>query len=58
MSIAVRTIPSPALGWALIGREEEELALEVLRSKSLFRYYGPNPASPPSMVATLEREAA
>jgi 8-amino-3,8-dideoxy-alpha-D-manno-octulosonate transaminase len=58
MSTAVRTIPSPALGWALIGREEEELVLEVLRSKALFRYYGPNPESPPSMVATLEREAA
>src|SRR5688572_14908245 len=58
MSIAVRKIPSPALGWALIGREEEELVLEVLRSKALFRYYGPNPESPPSMVATLEREAA
>lgn len=56
--ISARSVPSPALGWALIGREEEELVLEVLRSKSLFRYYGPNPASPPAMVATLEREAA
>ena len=51
-------IPVPALGWAMIGREEEELVLDVLRSKSLFRYYGPDPASPPAMVATLEREAA
>lgn len=32
--------------------------LEVLRSKALFRYYGPNPKAPPSMVATLEREYA
>lgn len=53
-----RTIPAPALGWSLIGAEEEELVLQVLRSKSLFRYYGPNPQSPPAMVATLEREAA
>ena len=53
-----RTVPAPALGWALVGREEEELVLQVLRSKSLFRYYGPDPKSPPPMVATLEREAA
>lgn len=32
--------------------------LEVLRSKALFRYYGPNPKAPPAMVATLEREYA
>src|SRR5688500_15741555 len=55
---APRTVPTPALGWALIDQEEEKLVLEVLRSKALFRYYGPNPKSPPSMVATLEREAA
>jgi 8-amino-3,8-dideoxy-alpha-D-manno-octulosonate transaminase len=58
MSIPVRTIPAPVLGSAWIGREEEELVLEVLRSKSLFRYYGRDPKSPPAMVATLEREAA
>ena len=46
------------LGAAWIGREEEELVLEVLRSKALFRYYGPNAHSPPAMVATLEQEAA
>ncbi len=51
-------MPTPALGWALIGREEEELVLEVLRRKALFRYYGPDPKSPPPMVATLEREFA
>ena len=55
---ARRTVPLPALGWALIGEEEEALVLEVLRRKSLFRYYGPDPKSPPAMVATLEREAA
>ncbi|MES2694876.1 MAG: DegT/DnrJ/EryC1/StrS family aminotransferase [Verrucomicrobiota bacterium] len=53
-----RVVPSPALGWSLIGKEEEDLVLEVLRSRSLFRYYGPNPKSPPAMVATLEREFA
>ena len=51
-------MPPPALGWALIGREEEELVLDVLRRKALFRYYGPDPKSPPPMVATLEREFA
>lgn len=53
-----RAVPKPALGWALIGREEEELVQEVLRSRALFRYYGPEPAAPPAMVATLEREFA
>lgn len=53
-----RPVPNPCLGWALIGREEEELVLQVLRSKALFRYYGPDPKSPPPMVATLEREFA
>lgn len=53
-----RNIPAPSLGWSLIGPEEEALVLEVLRSKSLFRYYGPDPKSPPRMVATLEREFA
>jgi 8-amino-3,8-dideoxy-alpha-D-manno-octulosonate transaminase len=53
-----RVVPTPALGWATIGREEEELVLEVLRRKALFRYYGPDPKSPPNMVATLEREMA
>jgi 8-amino-3,8-dideoxy-alpha-D-manno-octulosonate transaminase len=55
---ARRIVPAPALGWSLIGREEEELVLEVLRRKALFRYYGPDAKSPPPMVATLEREAA
>lgn len=55
---SARVIPPPALGWALMGVEEEQLVLEVLRRKALFRYYGPDPQSPPPMVATLEREAA
>jgi 8-amino-3,8-dideoxy-alpha-D-manno-octulosonate transaminase len=58
MITPTRTVPAPALGWALIGEEEENLVLEVLRRKALFRYYGPDPGSPPPMVATLEREAA
>ncbi|MBL9103400.1 MAG: DegT/DnrJ/EryC1/StrS family aminotransferase [Myxococcales bacterium] len=35
-------LPGPYPGALLIGREEEKAVLEVLRSKSLFRYYGPN----------------
>lgn len=35
-------LPGPYPGALLIGREEERAVLEVLRSKSLFRYYGPN----------------
>jgi len=58
VSLAPRVIPAPILGSSLIGVEEEELVLQVLRSKSLFRYYGTDPKSPPPMVATLEREAA
>jgi dTDP-4-amino-4,6-dideoxygalactose transaminase len=39
-----------------IGRGEEEAVLEVLRSKRLFRYYGPNEG--PSKVAELEEAFA
>ncbi len=56
--LAPRTVPAPALGWATLGREEEQLVLEVLRRRALFRYYGPDPKAPPEMVATLEREVA
>lgn len=35
-------LPGPYPGALLIGREEERAVLEVLRSKSLFRYYGPD----------------
>ena len=51
-----RVVPKPCLGWSLVGKEETELVLAVMRSQSLFRYYGPDPQSPPAMVATLERE--
>src|SRR5688572_4288191 len=44
------------LGSALIGREEEELVLQVVRNQEPFRYYGHDPARPPAMAATLEKE--
>ncbi len=52
------TTPLPRMypGGMRIGREEEEAVLEVLRSKRLFRYYGP--ASGPSKVAELEEAFA
>ncbi len=34
-------LPGPYPGALLMGREEEKGVLEVLRSKTLFRYYGP-----------------
>jgi dTDP-4-amino-4,6-dideoxygalactose transaminase len=43
-------------GGMLIDHEEEQAVLEVLRSKRLFRYYGPQPG--PSRVAELERAFA
>ncbi len=48
------TQPLPPMypGGMQIGREEEEAVLAVLRSKRLFRYYGPEPG--PSRVAELE----
>lgn len=49
-------IPPPALGASLVGREEEELVLKVLRTKALFRYYSAEPGYAPPMVATLESE--
>ncbi len=52
------TSPLPRMypGGMRIGREEEEAVLEVLRSKRLFRYYGPT--SGPSRVAELEEAFA
>jgi dTDP-4-amino-4,6-dideoxygalactose transaminase len=52
------TSPLPPMypGGMRIGREEEEAVLEVLRSKRLFRYYGPTPG--PSKVAELEEAFA
>jgi dTDP-4-amino-4,6-dideoxygalactose transaminase len=43
-------------GGLRIGEEEEAAVLEVLRTKRLFRYYGPNPG--PSKVAELEERFA
>ena len=50
-----RSRPNPPMypGGNMIGAEEEQAVLEVLRSKRLFRYYGPNPG--PSKVAQLEQ---
>ncbi len=48
-------LPGPYPGALLIGREEEKLVLEVLRSKSLFRYYGPEV---PGKSAEFERRFA
>jgi len=54
----LRPRPALGLGSALIGKEEEELVLGVLRRKEPFRYYGANPKSPPSVTADLEKEFA
>jgi dTDP-4-amino-4,6-dideoxygalactose transaminase len=53
-----RREPNPPMypGGNMIGAEEEQLVLEVLRSKRLFRYYGPQPG--PSKVAELEEKFA
>jgi 8-amino-3,8-dideoxy-alpha-D-manno-octulosonate transaminase len=56
MSDSLRPRPVPGLGSNAIGKEEEELVLDVLRRKEPFRYYGLDPKSPPPMVATLEKE--
>jgi 8-amino-3,8-dideoxy-alpha-D-manno-octulosonate transaminase len=54
---AIRTpLPPMYPGGMRIDAEEEAAVLEVLRSKRLFRYYGPNPG--PSKVAELEQEFA
>ncbi len=45
-------LPPMYPGGMKIGEEEEQSVLEVLHSKRLFRYYGPNPG--PSKVAELE----
>jgi 8-amino-3,8-dideoxy-alpha-D-manno-octulosonate transaminase len=54
---AVRApLPPMYPGGLRIGEEEETAVLEVLRTKRLFRYYGPNPG--PSKVAELEERFA
>lgn len=52
----LRPRPVQGLGAVAVGAEEEQLVLDVLRRKELFRYYGQNPAQPPPMVAQLEKE--
>jgi dTDP-4-amino-4,6-dideoxygalactose transaminase len=49
--------PPLGLGSASIGADEERAALAVLRSGSLFRYYGDDAKHPPTQVAKLEQEA-
>lgn len=53
-----RRRPDPPMypGGNLIGAEEEQAVLDVLRSKRLFRYYGPQPG--PSKVDEFERAFA
>ncbi len=43
-------------GGMLIGAEEEQAVIDVIRSQRLFRYYGPNPG--PSKVEQLEQSFA
>lgn len=53
----LRPKPVLGLGARLLGNEEEELVMEVLRSKRLFRYAYDLPAAEQgAMVGTLERE--
>ncbi|MEO6434721.1 MAG: aminotransferase class V-fold PLP-dependent enzyme [Tepidisphaeraceae bacterium] len=56
--LPLRPRPQLGLGSALIGREEEELVLQVVRNQEPFRYYGHDTAHPPGMAATLEKEFA
>ena len=53
-TFTLRPRPKLGLGSALIGKEEEELVLGVLRRKEPFRYYGSDPTNPPAVTATLE----
>src|SRR5687768_18209920 len=56
--LKLRPRPQLGLGAALIGKEEEDLVLQVLRNQEPFRYYGHDPAKPPMMAANLEKEFA
>lgn len=51
-----RTDPPMYPGGMMIDEEEEQAVLDVLRSRRLFRYYGPQPG--PSRVEALEKEFA
>ena len=52
------TRPQLGLGSAAIDEQEEQAALETLRSRNLFRYYGDDPDNPPARVSQLEKTAA
>lgn len=52
------TRPKLGLGSAAIAEQEEQAALETLRSRNLFRYYGDDPDNPPTRVSELEKTAA
>jgi len=52
----IHPLPPMYPGGMRIGQEEEAAVLEVLRSKRLFRYYGPEPGL--SKVAELEQRFA
>src|SRR3954471_24623786 len=54
--LTLRPRPQLGLGAALIGKEEEDLVLQVIRNQEPFRYYGHDPAHPPQMAANLEKE--
>jgi 8-amino-3,8-dideoxy-alpha-D-manno-octulosonate transaminase len=54
-AVRATPLPGPYPGALLMGRAEEKQVLEVLRSKSLFRYYGPSPLG---KVAAFERRLA
>src|SRR6476620_9099464 len=56
--LKIRPRPPLGLGAALIGKEEEELVLHVVRNQEPFRYYGHDPAHPPGMAGQLEYEFA
>src|SRR5947207_16024192 len=56
--LKLRPRPDIGLGAAWIGKEEEELVLQVLPNKEPFRYYGHDPAHPPQLAATLEKDFA
>jgi dTDP-4-amino-4,6-dideoxygalactose transaminase len=56
--LTIRPRPQLGLGAALIGKEEEDLVLQVIRNQEPFRYYGHDAAHPPMMAANLEKEFA
>ncbi|MBT5903341.1 MAG: aminotransferase class V-fold PLP-dependent enzyme [Opitutaceae bacterium] len=51
------TRPALGLGSAALDEQEEQAAVETLRSRNLFRYYGDDPENPPTRVTQLEKTA-